>query len=63
MCIGQKIGIMIIVIVIGLALGCRGLNILKESTISDHAKAGWIVLGLYFGGFMLGLIAKWLDEK
>ena len=63
MYVGQKIGIMIIVIAVTLVLACKGLDILKASTISDNAKTGWIVLGLYFSGFVLGVIAKWLDNK
>ena len=63
MLIGQKIGIMIIVIAVVLALACKGLDILKAATISDNAKTGWIVGGFYFCCAMLGIIAKWLDGK
>lgn len=63
MLIGKKIGIMIIVIAVVLALACKGLDILKETTISDNAKTGWIVGGFYFCCAILGIIAKWLDEK
>lgn len=64
MLLGRKIGIMIIVIAVVLALACKGLDILKAATISDNAKTGWVVVGLYFCCFaMLGIIAKWLDDK
>lgn len=63
MLLGQKIGIMIIVIAVVLALACKGLDILKVSTISDNAKTGWIIMSLYLGAGVLGIIAKWLDEK
>ena len=59
----QKIGIMIIVIAVVLALACKGLDILKAATISDNAKTGWTVMSLFLGGWALGIIAKWLDEK
>ena len=63
MAIGQKIGIMIIVIAVVLTLACKGLDILKATTISDNAKTGWIVGGFYFCCAILGIIAKWLDNK
>lgn len=63
MLVGQKIGIMIIVIAVVLALACKGLDILKAAEISDNAKTGWIVMSLFLGSGMLGIIAKWLDEK
>lgn len=63
MLIGQKIGITIIVIAVVLALACKGLDILKAAAISDNAKTGWIVGGFYLCCAMLGIIAKWLDEK
>lgn len=63
MLLGQKIGIMMIVIAVVLALACKGLDILKAATISDNAKTGWIVCGFYFCCAILGIIAKWLDDK
>lgn len=63
MLFGQKIGIMIIVIAVVLVLAFKGLDILKAATISDNAKTGWIVCGFYFCCAILGIIAKWLDEK
>lgn len=63
MLLGQKIGIMMIVIAVVLALACKGLDILKATTISDNAKTGLIVCGFYFCCATLGIIAKWLDEK
>lgn len=63
MLLGQKIGIMMIVIAVVLALACKGLDILKTATISDNAKTGWIVMSLYLGCGAFGIIAKWLDEK
>lgn len=63
MLLRQKIGIMILVIAVVLALACKGLDILKAATISDNAKTGWIVMSLFLGSGILGIIAKWLDEK
>ena len=63
MLLGQKIGIMIIVIAVVLVLACKGLDILNAATIPDNVKTGWIVGGFYFCCVMLGIIAKWLDDK
>ena len=59
----HKTAIMIIVCIVACAIAYKGLYILKTSTLSDNAKTGCVVMSLYLGGGVLGIIAKWLDDK
>lgn len=59
----RDVCIMLVVIAVFLWLGGLGLDYLKEASMTNNEKTGWIVFGWFSGWAIMGLIANWLEQR
>jgi len=59
----RNVCIMLVVIAVFLWLVGLGLDYLKEASMTNNAKTGWIVFGWIGGWVVMGLIANWLEQR